>query len=223
LGMVGRFEELTKRQMLYYYHALVTGDVEGAAKFLTDMAGIGPGGDMAGFRRAVVDLSRRFVMHAARGEFSIARLILASVGLGGRYRVYFPVEMTLMVKALVTFEGVGRMLDPELDVASISRKHIAEIFYRHFDPRMLTLELLRSAPELIDLVVRLPQLLTGGAHYLDEAFARRAPTRPLTGLRSSVLAAACIVGGVNALVSAEGVLLALSLFVLALLLSLWGR
>jgi ubiquinone biosynthesis protein len=123
--MVGRFEERTRRRMLYYFHALVTGDVEGATRFLADMATVGPGGDPHGFRRAVADLSRRFVMRANHGDISIAQLILESVGLGGKYRVFFPVEMTLMVKALVTFEGVGRMLQPDLDVAEISRRHVA--------------------------------------------------------------------------------------------------
>ena len=59
-GMVGRFEEGTRRRMLYYYHALVTGDVEGAAKFLVDMARVGPGGPArALMRRAFAHELRR--------------------------------------------------------------------------------------------------------------------------------------------------------------------
>ena len=45
LGMVGRFEEATRRRLLYYYRALVTGDAEGSARLLTDLANMGPGGD----------------------------------------------------------------------------------------------------------------------------------------------------------------------------------
>ena len=223
LGMVGRFEEGTRRRMLYYYHALVTGDVEGAAKFLVDMARVGPGGDPAGFRRAVVDLSRRFVTHAAQGEFSIAQLILESVGLGGRYRVFFPVEMTLMVKALVTFEGVGRMLDPHLDVAALSRRHVSRVFRAHFDPRALGRQLLRSAPEMIDVAVRLPQLIADSVRYAEEAVGRRPPQRALDGLRGAVLSGACIVGGVIALVSGTSLAPAVVLFALALLLAVFVR
>jgi ubiquinone biosynthesis protein len=223
LGMVGRFEERTKRRMLYYYHALVTGDIDGAAKFLTEMATIGAGGDAQGFRRAVIDLSRRFLAHASRGDFSIAQLILESVGLGGKYRVFFPVEMTLMVKALVTFEGVGRMLDPTLDVAAVSRKHISQIYLHHFSPNVMLRELLRGAPELVDLAVQLPQLLSSGAHHLEETLARRAPPNPLAGVRSSILAAACIVGGVIAMIQDGSTALWLTLFGLAVVLTAWGR
>ena len=223
LGMVGRFEERTRRRMLYYYHALVTGDVEGAARFLADMAGIGPGGDPQGFRRAVADLSRRFVTHAAMGDFSIAQLILRSVGLGGRYRVYFPVEMTLMVKALVTFEGVGRTLDPHLDVAGVSRKHVSRIYMRHFDPRTLVREFLRGTPELADLTVQLPQLVSAGVRFADEKLSQRTPRDPMAGVRGSVLAGACIIGGVLAVVTAGPPLLWGALFALALYLTVTAR
>ncbi|HEU4454107.1 MAG TPA: AarF/UbiB family protein, partial [Longimicrobium sp.] len=189
LGMVGRFEDRTRRQMLYYFHALVTGDIDGATRYLVDMARFGKGGDPNGFRRAVADLSRRFVSHASRGDISIAQLILASVGLGGRYRVFFPVEMTLMVKALVTFEGVGRMLDPRLDVASVSQKHVSKIFQQQFDPRTIVRELLRGSPELVDMAVRLPQLLAAGFRVADEHLNNPTPSNPLAGVRGSILSA----------------------------------
>ncbi|MDB4950562.1 MAG: hypothetical protein JWM27_3211 [Gemmatimonadetes bacterium] len=222
LGMVGRFEDRTRRQMLYYFHALVSGDVEGATRYLADMATVARGGDIGGFRRAVADLSRRFVVQSATGDFSIAQLILSSVGLGVRYRVFFPVEMTLMVKALVTFEGVGRMLDPELDVAGVSRRHVARIFQQQFNPRTLLRQVLRGSPEMVDIAVRLPQLLSSGFKFAEETLNDRSPS-PLAGLRSSVLAAACIVGGMVGAVQHAHPALWGGMFALALLLALFGK
>jgi ubiquinone biosynthesis protein len=209
--------------MLYYYHALVTGDVEGAGKFLSDMATLGRGADPEGFRRAVGDLSRRFYTRASRGEFSIAQLILESVGLGGRFRVFFPVEMTLMVKALVTFEGVGRMLDPRLDVTTLSRRHITRVFRAHMNPAVLTRELLRGAPELIDLAVELPQILSSAVRLLQENSTPRPPRDLLPGLRGAVLASACLLGGVLALVTHGPLALWVALFVLAALFTIFAR
>lgn len=223
LGMVGRFEERTRRRMLYYFHSLVTGDVEGAAKFLADMASVDRGGDLVGFRRAVTDLSRRFLTHAGLGDFSIAKLILESVALGGRFRVFFPVEMTLMVKALVTFEGVGRMLDPRLDVAAVSRRHVAHVFQRQFAPQTLARELMRGVPELIDVAVQLPQLLVASSRLLEESLSRRAPENPMRGMRSALLASACLVAGVIALGGAGPPFLWILLFTLAAVLAVAGR
>jgi ubiquinone biosynthesis protein len=223
LGMVGRFEERTRRRMLFYFHALVSGDVENAARQLTAMARVGKGGDAEGFRRAVADLSRRFVARTQRGQISIAQLILESVGLGATYRVFFPVEMTLMVKALVTFEGVGRVLDPTLDVAKISRKHVTRIFRRQFDPKAVIRDVMRSAPELVDVAVRMPQLLTASVKFAEEALSQRSRPNPLAELRSGILAAACIVAGVIAVIQGAALPLWLGLFVLALVFTLSGK
>lgn len=201
LGMVGRFEDETRRRLLYYYHALVDGDVDKAAQHLGGIARIGPGGDPEAFRRAVVELSRRFLLRAARGDFSIARLILESMRLGGRHRMYFRVELVLMVKALVTFEGVGRMVDPELDVVALSRVHIGRIFRDQFRVEQLTRELWRNGPELLDFASRLPELLARSAQLLDRP--AQAPANPLAGLRGAIVAAACILGGVLVLVQSE--------------------
>jgi ubiquinone biosynthesis protein len=202
LGMVGRFEDETRRRLLYYYHALVNGDVEKAAQHLGGIARVGPSGDPEEFRRAVIELSRRFLLRAQRGDFSIARLILESIRLGGRYRMYFRVELVLMVKALITFEGVGRMVDPDLDVVALSRNHIRRIFRNQFRPERLTEELWRNGPELLDLVSRLPELLSRLARLLDRP--SPSPTvGPLAGLRGAIVAAACILGGVLTLLLSD--------------------
>ena len=221
LGMVGRFEDETRRRLLYYYHALVSGDVEKAAQHLGGIARVGPGGNPEEFRRAVVELSRRFLLRAQRGDFSIARLILESMQLGGRHRMYFRVELVLMVKALVTFEGVGRMVDPGLDVVVLSRTHIASIFRGQFKIERLTRELWRNGPELLDLVSRLPELLVQSARLLDRPAS--ASVNPPDGVRSALMAAACVLGGVLTLAHTETWLTGSGLVLVGLWLYRWGR
>ncbi|WP_022835877.1 ABC1 kinase family protein [Salisaeta longa] len=223
LGMVGRFGPRVRQRMLYYFYALVRGDVENAARYLLEMARVGEGGDPQGFRRAVTDLVRHF--SAGRGRApSIAHMILESLSLGARYRVFFPVEMTLMVKALVTFEGVGRTLDPSLDVMEVSRAHVRSIFRERFDPRRLSRELISGMPEVLDLMVQLPELLSSGAHALEGRLSNRAPEgNPLADLRSGIIAGACIIAGVLAAVQGAAVWLWAGLLALGAGLALFGR
>lgn len=223
LGMVGRFGPRVKRRMLYYFYALVRGDEDNAARYLLEMARIGEGGDPDGFRRTVADLIRHFSMRSSRGDISIAQMILESLSLGARYRVFFPVEMTLMVKALVTFEGVGRTLDPDLDVMALSRKHTTDIFQKRFDPRALGRELLANAPEMVDMAVQLPKLMAAGYGYLEESLSDRTPEDPLAGVRNSILAGSCILGGVLAVVGDGAWFLWLPLFVIGFLLAVFGK
>lgn len=223
LGMVGRFRSELKRRMLYYYYALVRGDVERAARYLLDMARVGEGGDPQGFRRAVSDMARHFLMRSNQGSVSFAQVILRSLSLGGRYRIFFPVEMTLMVKALVTFEGVGRTLDPELDVVAISQRHVRQIFRERFNPWTLGSEMISSAPEIIDATMKLPRLLTSGMSYLEEAMREQPTADPFSGLRSGILAGALIIGGVISAVQGGALWMTGVLLGIGSALALFGR
>ena len=201
LGMVGRFEESTRRRMLYYFHALVSGDIEGAARNLTAMARIGKKGDPHGFRRSVSDLLRKFYQHSAYGDFSIGELIINSLSIGARHRIFFPVEMTLMTKALVTYEGVGKMLNPKIDIPGISRKHAISIFQDQFHPANIVRELWRGTPELMDALMRLPRITSDSLNYLEDSVTDRSPKPdPVQGLNSSILSGSCILGGTLAVV-----------------------
>lgn len=194
LGMVGRLDPELRRGMLYYYYALVTGDAESAAKYLSMVASPGPGGDPNGFRREVMEISSRW-RHAATFEgFSLAQLILESVQRGGRFRMYFPVEMVLMVKALITYEGVGHLLLPGLDVAEISRAHTRRIFIAQFSPMRLVHEGVREAPDVMDALVRVPLLVTEGLRVLERA-TRQPSENPLAGVRGTLIAGFCLVAG----------------------------
>jgi ubiquinone biosynthesis protein len=130
--------------------------------------------------------------------------------------------MTLMVKALVTFEGVGRLLVPHLDVAAAARTHVTRVFQRTFDPQIIVRELLRSAPEMLDLLTQLPRLAGSGVRFLDEALSGRPRPNPLAGLRGSIVAGACIVAGALVVVQHGPAAIAVLLFVLALLFFLVG-
>ncbi|HEX8297764.1 MAG TPA: AarF/UbiB family protein, partial [Rubricoccaceae bacterium] len=152
LGMVGYFDGDLRRTLLYYYFSLVTGDAENAARYLASVSQAGPKADPRGFQRAVAELCRRFYRAQKYGEVSVAGLIMESVGLAGQYRMYFPVELVLMTKALVTFEGVGQSLLPGFDVAQVSQKHVNKLFLSQFNPLALVKESFRGAPELVDLI-----------------------------------------------------------------------
>jgi len=188
LGMVGRFDEELRRTLLYYYYCLVMGDSENAARYLAALAEPAPGSDVKGFKRAVEEICRRWQHAASFEEFSIGQLILESVGKGAVYRMYFPVEMVLMVKAIVTFEGVGHMLKPGFDVAGVSRVHVNSLFVRQFSPIRLGKESLRGAPELVDALVKAPMLITEGLRVLEQT-TRRPPQSPFSGIRGTIFAA----------------------------------
>lgn len=192
VGMVGRLDDELRRALLYYFYCLTAGDAHGAARYLTAVAEPLAGGEPEAFRRAVEDTSRRWHQTSTYEDFSLAQLILESIALGGRFRMRFPVEMVLMVKALVTFESVGSLLRPGYDVARLSRPHVMRVFLHAFSPLRLAREGLRNAPELVDAAVKVPLLVTEGVRLLEQA-TRKPADNPFTGVRGTIFGGFCLV------------------------------
>ena len=201
LGMVGRMDDDIRRTLLYYYYCLATGDPKTAARYLTSVAVPAPGGDLDGFRREVEEIGRRWQRSSNFQDFSLARLILESVALGGQYGVYFPVELVLMGKALVTFEAVGHKMHPGFDVAEVSKGHLHRVILGQLSPLRLATDSLRGTPEIVDALVKTPQLISEGLRLLEISSKQRGQN-PFRGLRGTLFGGFCIVAGSIALAAA---------------------
>jgi len=223
VGIVGRFDERIMRSMFYYFYSLINDDIESTTKYLLTMARIDKAGDLVGFRRSVSDLYRRYLIHAARGNFSLALLVLESLVIAGRHRVFFPVEMTLMVKALLTFEGVGLHLNPKLDIPKLSGKHIKAIYKRRYSPEQLFNQFKRGIPAMLDVLVRLPELISDSTRFWDDTLQDQPRENPLSGLRSGLIASAFIIGAVIAYVQGALPVIWIVLFLAGALLALFGK
>ncbi len=219
LGMVGRFGEDLRRTLLYYYYCLVMGDADNAARYLAMVAEAGPGGDPAGFRREVAEICRRWRRAANFRDFSLGQLIMESVARGVVYRMYFPVEMVLMVKALVTYEGVGQILKPGFDVAKVSQVHVNRLFLQQFNPLRLGQEGLRAAPEVIEALAKAPMLLSEGMRLFEQQV-RRPPENPFAGIRGTIFGGFCFLAGAVLLAAKGPVWAAVLLFAVGLLMAL---
>jgi ubiquinone biosynthesis protein len=194
LGMVGRFDSDLKHTLLYYYYSLIVGEHENAANYLSLIAETGSGSDPVAFRRDVEEVCRHWTHRSRFSQASLAELIMQSVGKGARHRMYFPVEMVLMVKAIVTFEAVGRMLLPDFDVTKVSRKHMNRILLERFGPLRLTQESLTALPELVDTLAKTPRLVSEGLRLMEQA-TKRPAENPFAGMRATLLGGFCLVAG----------------------------
>ncbi|RME91945.1 MAG: AarF/ABC1/UbiB kinase family protein [Candidatus Hydrogenedentota bacterium] len=128
LGMTGRFTEHTKKYMFLYFYYMVMNEVDLAVAHLLKLARTTPKSDLEGFRRAVTQLLKNW-WGKSFSEFSIGQLIMSSMNLGAKYKVYFHRDLVLASKAVVTIEAVGHIVDPDMDLAAVSAPVLAKIFF----------------------------------------------------------------------------------------------
>lgn len=219
LGMVGHFDPRLRHNLMHLFYSLIMEDYERAARYLAAVSRTEPRSDVLGFRAAVTEVARKWRRNATFQDFSLALLMLECVQLGARYRLYFPVEMVLMVKALITYEGVGYLLDPDFNVAEVSRRHVGRIFRLEFSPMRLLREGARAAPDLFDAFFKMPLLVSEGLSVLEER-SRKPPSRRLSATRATILGASSLVSGAIVLAADGPWTVALILIVLGLVLPL---
>ena len=194
LGMVGRFSRDMRKSLFYYFYSLVSGDPESAARYLTALTIPSKRADVEGFRRAASDLYARWLMTPNFKEFSLAQVILQSVLMAGRYQIQYPGEIILMVKALVTIEGVGHVFDPQIDIPLAARKHVRYILMQEFNPLNVLRDSALVLPEMVDVLRKSPLILTEGMRVLETNL-KKPPPGPLNGVRGTLLAGFCLLAG----------------------------
>jgi hypothetical protein len=111
------------------------------------------------------------------------------------------------------------MLLPGFDVAAVSQRHIRAIFLHQFSPFRLLKEELRSAPDLMEALVKAPLLVTEGLQVLDRA-TRQRTENPFAGIRGTLIAGFCLVAAAILMAFRGPWPLWSMLFVAALLLAL---
>ena len=148
-------------------------------------------------------------------------MILQSVLLAGQYRVQYPSEIILMVKALVTLEGAGNLLQPGIDIVEASRGDVRRLLFEQFNPSAIMKASLLVVPELVDILNRSPLVLTEGLKQFERNLRNHSNNR-LMGLRMSILAGSCILAAAILFAAAAPWPLWAGLFAMALVAILRG-
>ena len=147
LGMVGRLSEDLRDRAISLMVAAVTADPHALADALLAIGRPNARVDMRAFRAEVETLSHKY-LGKPLAEVELSALIRDLVQGAVKYDIEMPAEMMMVGKALMTIEGIGKRLDPNLDVWTELRPYFLRIVMRRYSPERVGRDLLRSARQL---------------------------------------------------------------------------
>ena len=90
-------------------------------------------------------------------ELQVSDLLKELFEIFRAHQMTLPSNLSLMLKALVTVEGLGRLLHPDFDMVSEVRPYVNQIMLRRYDPRRRFRDLLNVFDDFSNLVEELPQ------------------------------------------------------------------
>ena len=155
LGLVGRLSAEMRDRTVDLMVAAVRGDDAGVADALLAMGRPRGREDQDAFRAEVSMLARKY-LNKPLHEIEISALIRDLVQGAVKYEIEMPTEMLMVGKSLMTVEGIGKEIYPELDVFTEVRPHFMRLLWKRYSPERLAREGLQVLSELATAARNLP-------------------------------------------------------------------
>ncbi len=92
-------------------------------------------------------------------EISLAEVTVKLFQTARRHELTLQPQLILLQKTLLNIEGVGRLLDPTIDIWAVAKPVLERIWFRRRGPRAVLKALRRRVPEWLSAAPEMPQLL----------------------------------------------------------------
>ena len=92
-------------------------------------------------------------------EISLAEVLVKLFRTAQRYELTLQPQLILLQKTLLNIEGVGRQLDPEIDIWAVAKPVLEKILVERYSPQRLAGEFRKRLPEMITRAPDVPRLL----------------------------------------------------------------
>ncbi|HLM54367.1 MAG TPA: ubiquinone biosynthesis regulatory protein kinase UbiB [Pseudoxanthomonas sp.] len=92
-------------------------------------------------------------------EISLAEVLVKLFRTAQRYELTLQPQLILLQKTLLNIEGVGRQLDPRLDIWAVAKPVLERILTERYSPQRVAQELRKRLPEIMTHAPDMPRLV----------------------------------------------------------------
>ncbi len=232
-GLFGQLDLPTRERIADLLIGLMSQDTDRVLRALDELEIRGDNVEPRGLRRDIAELVVAY-SELSLDAIDLAKLLGELVTLVQTHHLRIPPDLLLLIRALVTIEGVGRNLDPHFDIATQARPYVAELTKQRYNPWRLLASAGRTAEDLQRIATLLPEVLGQSLESIRRGelkvqfdlqhFERlvRQLTRTGNSLAAGIVVAGLVVGSSQIVQAGTGWLpLGIGGYVIAVLLGLW--
>ncbi len=154
-GMFGRIDEKTKEQIADILIAVIKKDIDKIVKTFLDVGVIAEEVNIREFRLDIVDFLERYY-DVPLSQLELSEVLNEIVQVVARHRIKIMPEVMLLIKALVTIEGIGRDLDPEFNMVEHAKPFAEKLIRERISPRNIIKNIVKTSQDVNELLRVLP-------------------------------------------------------------------
>ncbi len=155
-GIVGELKDDEKKSVQKLFIALVNADRKLLAASLEDLGFVGQNVDLELFHQ---DLSFRLGKYhnVSLQQMPISDVMYDLLELARKYKMTLPPSFVLLVKAVITIEGMGKEIDPTFNFVKESKPFVEKLMMRRIKSRKMLKNVQQRFMEVTEALVDLPQ------------------------------------------------------------------
>jgi ubiquinone biosynthesis protein len=157
-GMVGRLEDERREQLVDIFLSISQRDVKQAVDLVLTVGR--PSGDVD---RPLLQADIRDFIETYYGlsleRVKMGKLLSDFVLILSNHSIRYPADLMLLIRAMVTLDGLGRDLDPEFNLAQYLAPFVKRIIRNRYNPRRMAHRLLENSGRIFDAMHGVPMQL----------------------------------------------------------------
>jgi len=157
-GIVGTLTEYDKEYLAQNFTAFFRRDYKRVAELHIESGWVPPQTRVDELESAIRAVCEPYFDRPLK-EISLGMVLMRLFQTSRRFHVEIQPQLVLLQKTLLNIEGLGRELDPELDLWSTAKPFLEKWMADQIGPRRLWEELKNQAPRYAKLLPELPRLL----------------------------------------------------------------
>jgi len=166
-GIMGRLGAKERRFLAEILHGFITRDYRRTAEIHFEAGYVPPHHSVESFAQAIRAIGEPIHNRAAE-DISMAKLLMLLFEVTGLFDMRTRPELLLLQKTMVVVEGVGRSLDPKLDIWTTAEPVVREWMERHLGPAGRLEDAAQGAGEVGRFLGQMPSLLGRAARIADQ-------------------------------------------------------
>ena len=163
-GIVGTLTQVDKEYLAQNFAAFFRRDYKRVAELHVESGWVPPDTRVDELEAGIRSVCEPYFDRPLK-EISLGMVLLRLFQISRRFNVVIQPQLVLLQKTLLNVEGLGRQLDPDLDLWHTAKPFLEKWMHEQIGPKRLLRELKEQAPYYAKMLPDLPRLLHG---YLQQ-------------------------------------------------------